>query len=92
MPQLDLILTLAPLVIILIFLLGSSIKVIREYERVVVFRLGKLERVAGPGVVWLIPFVDKALLINLREKLPGWQGMSERERERRTRELALGPR
>ena len=46
------------LVIGLIFI-SSAIKILREYERAVVFRLGRFTRVKGPGIIILIPFIDK---------------------------------
>jgi regulator of protease activity HflC (stomatin/prohibitin superfamily) len=59
---------LTPLVIIILglSLLSSAIKILREYERAVVFRLGRLLRAKGPGVVFLIPIVDRMVRIDLR--------------------------
>lgn len=53
------------LVIGLLFLF-ASVKVAREYERGVVFRLGRLIGIKGPGVFILIPFIDKAVKVDLR--------------------------
>jgi regulator of protease activity HflC (stomatin/prohibitin superfamily) len=53
------------LIIGLIFLF-SSVKVAREYERGVVFRLGRLLGIKGPGLFILIPFIDKAVKVDLR--------------------------
>ena len=56
----------AVIVVILIFM---TLKVVPEYQRLVVLRLGKvLERPKGPGIVILIPLVDKAMRVDLREK------------------------
>ncbi len=52
--------------IILFFFLVSAIKIVREYERLVVFRLGHLIAQKGPGVVFVIPLVDKTERISLR--------------------------
>ena len=49
-----------------IFFLPQAIRIMREYERAVVFRLGKLVGSKGPGVVVLIPFVDKMVKMDLR--------------------------
>jgi regulator of protease activity HflC (stomatin/prohibitin superfamily) len=54
------------LVILGIFLFSSAIKVLREYERAVVFRLGRAIGTKGPGLVFLIPIVDKMVRIPLR--------------------------
>src|SRR5215470_18962538 len=45
---------------------GASIRVLREYERAVVFRLGRLVGQKGPGVVLLIPIVDRMVRVDLR--------------------------
>jgi regulator of protease activity HflC (stomatin/prohibitin superfamily) len=44
----------------------SSIKVLKEYERAVIFRLGRLIAVKGPGIIILIPFIDKMVRISMR--------------------------
>lgn len=51
-----------PIVIILIIVLGlgvSGIKVLKEYERGVVFRLGRMVNSRGPGLIYVIPFIEK---------------------------------
>lgn len=51
----------------LIFLVvTSAVKVIPEYERAVLFRLGRLVNVRGPGLIFIIPFIDKIMKISLR--------------------------
>jgi len=54
------------LVIIVLIILSAMIRILREYERGVVFRLGRLVGVKGPGLVILIPFVDKMVKVSLR--------------------------
>lgn len=51
---------------IILIILASSIKVVREYERVVVFRLGRLIGAKGPGVVIILPVIDRIRKIDLR--------------------------
>lgn len=53
------------LFIILIFL-SMSIKVVKEYERAVIFRLGRLLGAKGPGLFFIIPFVDNFIKVDLR--------------------------
>lgn len=48
--------------------LGSFIRIVREYERLVVFRLGRCIGEKGPGLVILIPFIDNATKVDLREQ------------------------
>ncbi|OGU59255.1 MAG: hypothetical protein A2X64_01815 [Ignavibacteria bacterium GWF2_33_9] len=54
------------LVIVIVFLLLSTIKVIPEYERAVIFRLGRLIGFKGPGIFILVPFIDKMVKVSLR--------------------------
>ena len=57
---------LFPVLLVVILILSQSIKMVNEYERVVIFRLGRLSGVKGPGIFLIIPFIDKALKIDLR--------------------------
>jgi regulator of protease activity HflC (stomatin/prohibitin superfamily) len=52
--------------IFLSILLPSMMRILREYERGVIFRLGNLIRAKGPGLVFLIPFVDRMVRMDLR--------------------------
>jgi regulator of protease activity HflC (stomatin/prohibitin superfamily) len=54
------------LIIIILLFLQASIKVINEYERAVVLRLGKFHKVKGPGLILLLPVIDKMRKIDLR--------------------------
>ncbi|RLC46828.1 MAG: slipin family protein [Candidatus Cloacimonadota bacterium] len=58
--------TLYVIIILAIIVLLKSIRIVREYERGVVFRLGRLLRAKGPGLFLLIPFIDKMVKIGLR--------------------------
>src|SRR5678809_1784231 len=55
-----------PLVILAIIILPQMIRILREYERGVIFRLGKLIGAKGPGLIFLIPIVDRMVRIDLR--------------------------
>ncbi len=46
--------------------LGSAVRVIQEYERAVIFRLGRLQGIRGPGLVLIIPFIERAQKIDMR--------------------------
>ncbi len=54
------------LVILAIFILPQALRILREYERGVIFRLGKLQNAKGPGLIWLWPFIDKMVRMDLR--------------------------
>ena len=54
------------ILIVALFLIASSIRILREYERAVVFTLGRFQKVKGPGLVLLIPFVQEMVRVDLR--------------------------
>ena len=54
------------LIVFLLILAASAIKILREYERGVVFRLGRLIRAKGPGLIIIIPGIDKLIKVSLR--------------------------
>ncbi|MFX1297486.1 MAG: SPFH domain-containing protein [Promethearchaeota archaeon] len=67
-PAIIMILVIIFIIIIFLALTIPNIKILKEYERSVVFRLGKaLEGVKGPGLIWLWPFIDKMNKVDLRE-------------------------
>ncbi|HLE58498.1 MAG TPA: SPFH domain-containing protein [Candidatus Limnocylindria bacterium] len=53
---------------VLLFLFSSTVHIVREYERLVVFFLGRLQGARGPGLVLLIPIVQQAVKVDLRER------------------------
>src|ERR1700676_5793662 len=57
---------LVPIVLLGIIILPQMIRILREYERGVIFRLGKLLGVKGPGLIYLIPVVDRMVKMDLR--------------------------
>jgi regulator of protease activity HflC (stomatin/prohibitin superfamily) len=54
------------LIVVLILLFASSIKIVQEYERGVIFRLGRCTGAKGPGVFFVIPVIDKIIRTNLQ--------------------------
>jgi regulator of protease activity HflC (stomatin/prohibitin superfamily) len=59
----------AVLIVLIIFgliAIGASVRVLREYERGVIFRLGRLIAQKGPGLILLIPFIDRMVKVDLR--------------------------
>lgn len=55
------------LFIIVVVFLANTLKIVKEYQRLVVFRLGRCIGTKGPGLVVLIPMIDKAVSVDLRE-------------------------
>jgi regulator of protease activity HflC (stomatin/prohibitin superfamily) len=58
--------TLAVIVVLGIFFLSSAIRILNEYERGVIFRLGRVLGAKGPGLILLIPIIDKMIKVDLR--------------------------
>jgi regulator of protease activity HflC (stomatin/prohibitin superfamily) len=57
---------IAIVIIIVLMLLASAIKIVQEYERGVIFRLGRLVGAKGPGLFFIIPIVDRMVKVDLR--------------------------
>ena len=55
-----------PLIVLAVIILAQTIRILREYERGVIFRLGKLLGTKGPGMIFLIPVVDRMVRMDLR--------------------------
>ncbi len=54
------------IIVLTVLFLASAIKILNEYERGVIFRLGRVIRAKGPGLIILIPFIDKMVKVSLR--------------------------
>ncbi len=57
------------IVIFFLMLLSSSIKIMAEYQRIVIFRLGRLLGIKGPGLVFVVPVIDKVIKLDLRTRV-----------------------
>jgi len=68
MPQ-TLIYILIIIVIFLLMILASAIKIMAEYQRIVIFRLGRLLGIKGPGLVFIIPIIDRIIKLDLRTRV-----------------------
>ena len=58
---------LVPLFILAVIILPQAIRILREYERGVIFRLGKLLPPKGPGLILLFPIVDRMVKMDLQD-------------------------
>ncbi len=54
------------IIILIIFFLTAALKILNEYERGVIFRLGRVIKAKGPGLIILMPVVDKMVKVSLR--------------------------
>jgi len=77
------------LILILAVTIPISIKILKEGERLVILRLGRFLRVAGPGLVWILPFADRGIRVNLRENIPGWEALSKAELDEKIKAIVL---
>jgi len=57
------------IIIFLVLLLSSAIKIMAEYQRIVIFRLGRLQGIKGPGLVFIIPIIDSIIKLDLRTRV-----------------------
>ncbi len=53
-----------------------SVRVVGEDERLAIMRLGQFIGVRGPGIVWVLPLLDKTTRINLESDIPQWRSLS----------------
>jgi len=56
------------LLIIVLILVAISLKIVKEYQRIVNFRFGKVQAEKGPGIVWIYPLIDRPVRVDLRER------------------------
>jgi regulator of protease activity HflC (stomatin/prohibitin superfamily) len=61
-----LMITIVTGLVLLLFFLASAIRILKEYERGVIFRLGRVIGAKGPGLIILIPIIDKMVKVSLR--------------------------
>ncbi len=57
---------ITPVILLVLILLFASVRILRQYERAVVFTLGKFEGIKGPGLVLLFPFIQEMVRVDLR--------------------------
>ena len=65
-PGIGIFVVLIAVVLFVIFLVGSAVRIVAEYERGVIFRLGRVQGAKGPGLFFLIPIMDRMVKIDLR--------------------------
>jgi regulator of protease activity HflC (stomatin/prohibitin superfamily) len=57
-----------PVIALLVIVLLSGIRIAQEYQRAVVFRLGRFKSIKGPGIYWIIPFIERQQRVDIRTK------------------------
>jgi len=76
------------LLLVFAILAFKSFIMIKDGEYVVIYRLGKLDRMSGPGAIIIIPFIDRVVRIPLHEII-NWKTMPRDELEKKVLEMAL---
>jgi regulator of protease activity HflC (stomatin/prohibitin superfamily) len=66
----------------------ASVRILPEHRRLAVVRLGRYAGMRGPGVVLLLPLLDKAVTIDLPRDVPSWRSMSPEELAREVERLS----
>jgi regulator of protease activity HflC (stomatin/prohibitin superfamily) len=64
----NVLIVIAIVAVVVLFILTRAIKVVREYQRIVLFRLGRMTGLRGPGLVLIFPGIDRAVWVDLREQ------------------------
>ena len=59
---------LLPFLLIILVIIISGIRIAQEYQRSVVFRLGRFQSVKGPGIFWIIPLIERQQMVDIRTK------------------------
>ncbi len=77
-------------ILLLAVIVILSLKTLREDERLVIIRLGRFFKIAGPGIVMILPWIDRGMRVNLSRDLPGWQGLSKMELDEKIKAFVLG--
>jgi regulator of protease activity HflC (stomatin/prohibitin superfamily) len=77
------------LIFLVIIMLLTSVKFLKNNERMVVFRLGRFVNIVGPALVLLIPILYKGVKVNLSEKIPGWKALSKEELEEKIKSIVM---
>ncbi len=75
-----------PLLAIIIII---SLKILREDERLVIIRLGRFFKITGPGIVVILPLIDRDIRVNFDTDLPGWQHLSKVELDQKMKAFVL---
>ncbi len=73
--------------LVLMILIIWGARVLRENERAVISRLGFSVHIRGPGIIYVIPLMERMIRVNLDKQLPGWRGMLNKDLNQRVQKL-----
>ncbi len=75
------------ILILIVILILFGARVLRENERAVIFRLGMSLGTRGPGIIYVVPLIDRMVRVNLDKQVPGWRGMLNEDLNQRVQKL-----
>ncbi len=73
----------------LFLVIRQSVFIIGENQRGVIVRLGRFERIHYPGLLIVVPFMDRVHKIDLPAQVPGWEKLSKEQLDAKVQEIAL---
>jgi len=76
-------------ILFLAIIIILSLKILGEDERLVIIRLGRFFKITGPGIVVILPLIDRGIRVNLNRDLPGWQGLSKIDLDEKIKAFVL---
>ena len=59
---------MTPFILLAVAFLLSGIRIAQEYQRAIVFRLGRFTGIRGPGIYWIIPFIERQQTVDIRTR------------------------
>ena len=71
----------------LVILIAFGARVLRDNERAVIFRLGMSLGTRGPGIIYVIPLIERMIRVNLDKQVPGWHGILKDDLDQRVQKL-----
>jgi regulator of protease activity HflC (stomatin/prohibitin superfamily) len=77
------------ILVLMILFFVSSIRILKESQRAAIFRLGQFVAVTGPGIIFMMPIVEKSKVVDLNKLIPEWRELSKTELDERVKAVAL---
>ena len=71
----------------IVILIAFGARVLRDNERAVIFRLGMSLGTRGPGIIYVIPLIERMIRVNLDKQVPGWHGILRDDLDQRVQKL-----
>lgn len=76
--------------LMLLAVLVKGVNIVKENQRLVIFRCGRLRTTVGPGIVIIVPFIDMSIYVNLTKHISEWKSLDEKVIRERVQALVQG--